>query len=245
MTVSENKANRFEQLPDIEQVLPEQCLSCGCEDGYVATITNETLEFRGEKFKVEYERMQCPKCGDAMLSDEQATNRIKSTVEAYQRKHEMLTAREIISRRKALGCSQRQLVGLAPDISIATLKRIEAGLNAQNKSTDVLIRVALSQLEIRKRMERYWAISKEEPTEVIAEKFVFLHRSHRSDSAQIVAGFEDCGIAFEGFSTRITSTIKTPARIDLISRARSASIDKYPLYCEDIPAGEEQFAMAV
>lgn len=244
MTVSENKANRFEQLPDVDQVLPEQCLNCGCDSGYAPAATRGIVEFRNEKFEIEYERMECPECGDAMLSDEQATERIKKTVTAYQEQHNLLTAKEISSRRKDLGYSQRALVALAPDISIATLKRIEGGLSAQNKSTDLLIRVTLESLESKERLERIWAISKEEPTTTVVEHYVIDH-SRPLYGTRSITDFGCGGITFGGFSTRIFSTVRGSARVDIGPTDLCESPPQDQCYRTSLSAGEEQFAMAV
>ncbi len=235
---------RFEKLPKAKQVLPKQCLTCGCRRGYEPAITKGIIEFRKENFEVEYERMECPECGDSMLTDEQATQQIKKAVAAYQAKHDLLTAEELNDRRKALGYSQSELVAHAPEISVASLKRIEAGLSAQNKSTDVLIRVALNKLESRKRLERYWAITKEEPTIKISERCI-LYSSRSQQPNWFAVGFEIGVTTFEGFSTRISSTVNSPARIDISSNDQIGNRRLNKQFCSDTMTTEEQFAMAI
>ena len=138
---------RFKRLPDAPQVLPTTCLNCGDPTGYQPAEVHQSVDFRNEKFKVTYRHMACSACGDAILDDAQFAARISLVVTAYQKRHRLLTAEELIRKRKALGYnSQRSFLRAAPELSEATLKRIEAGMHAQDVSTDALIRKVLTDL---------------------------------------------------------------------------------------------------
>jgi hypothetical protein len=152
---------KLKKRPRVGQVLPTECLDCGNPDGYKPIVVLREVEFRSDVFEIEYERLQCGKCGSAIMSDEQLVARIKKTVNAYQRKHGLLTAEELVARRKTLGFnSQQKLVEAAPELSEATLKRLEGGQHAQDKSTDRGIRAVLDELE-EARMQRMvkWLMS--------------------------------------------------------------------------------------
>jgi predicted RNA-binding Zn-ribbon protein involved in translation (DUF1610 family) len=145
---------RFKQLPSVKQVLPSQCLSCDSEAGYTPSETTQEIEFRGELFPITYAHLACPQCGEAILSDEQMVDQLKKVVAAYQQKHNLLTAKAMIGQRKALGYnSQRALLQAAPELPAATLKRIEAGMHAQDASTDALFRKVLLDLDKKQIMQ--------------------------------------------------------------------------------------------
>ncbi|WPJ97048.1 hypothetical protein SH580_04930 [Coraliomargarita algicola] len=170
---------RFKQLPRVKQVLPSQCLSCDSEIGYTPRETTQDIEFRGELFPITYTHLACPECGEAILSDEQIVAQLKSLVAAYQQKHGLLTAEEMIQRRQALGFkSQRQLLDAAPEIKPATLKRLEAGQRVQDASTDLAFRSVLQHLEIVKRKQRMQALKLSEPTVMRTETSNIIHHSH-------------------------------------------------------------------
>ncbi|HKK17886.1 MAG TPA: hypothetical protein VJ952_04315 [Opitutales bacterium] len=155
MKASQNKRHTaLKKRPRVKQVLPSQCLVCNNPEGYTAKETTQDIEFRGEPFRVTYTHLVCQECGNAILSDEQLTDRIKKVVAAYQRRHGLLTGEELIRQRKSLGYnSQRALLRAAPELSEATLKRIEAGMHAQDASTDALFDKVLKNLEKQQIMK--------------------------------------------------------------------------------------------
>jgi hypothetical protein len=139
---------RFKQLSRVKQVLPSQCVGCDSELGYTPREITRDTEFRGELFPITYTHLVCPECDEAILSDAQMIDQVKKVVAAYQQKHYLLTAEKLIGQRKALGYnSQRALLQAAPELPAATLKRIEAGMHAQDASTDALFRKVLEELE--------------------------------------------------------------------------------------------------
>ncbi len=145
---------RFKQLPRVKQVLPSQCLSCDSEAGYTPRETTQDIEFRGELFPITYTHLACPQSGEAILSDEQMVDQLKKVVAAYQQKHNLLTAKQMIGQRKARGYnSQRALLQAAPELPAATLKRIEAGMHAQDASTDALFRKVFVDLDKKQIMQ--------------------------------------------------------------------------------------------
>lgn len=119
-------------------------------------------QLRDECFTIEYTCMQCSECGHRLLSPEQMAAKVRATVEAYQKAYGLLTAKEMISKRKALGYrSQADFVAYAKGVSLPTLKRLEAGQRVQDESTDVLLRVAIQVLEQKKHRSGIHAILNE------------------------------------------------------------------------------------
>ncbi len=133
----------------IAQVLPAQCLYCDSDQGCETPIVTRKLPFRDCTLEVSFEVTQCKACGETFLSEPQAEAQLKQTVAAYQKEAGLLTAKELIGRRHALGLrSQQKLVDASSGaIAIATLKRIEAGQWVQDKTTDIAIRATLETLE--------------------------------------------------------------------------------------------------
>ena len=145
---------KLQKRPRTKQALPASCLSCGSDNGYQARTGVDTVEFRGEAFEISYEHMHCPDCGATMLTNEQLKARIKKTVAAYQNKHGLLNAEELIHYRTALGFSKRQaFLKAAPELAEATIKRLEAGQRVQDKSTDLAIRAVFERLEDKQMLD--------------------------------------------------------------------------------------------
>lgn len=141
--------------PNVPNVLPIQCLCCESEKGFKIVDITKEIPFRDDSLEVNYDVMECSKCGHQFLSEAQVEAQLKKTVEAYQLRQGLLTAREIVEKRNKLGyTSQQKLVDAAGGtIPIATLKRIEAGQKVQDKTTDLAIRSILEKLEKKQKVE--------------------------------------------------------------------------------------------
>lgn len=146
--------HKLQKRPRHKQAVPAACLSCQSKEGYQAVTATDTVEFRKEFFDVSYERMACPACGATLLTNEQLKARIKKTVAAYQKKHGLLTAEELIRQRTGLGYPKRlTFLKAAPELAEATIKRLEAGQRVQDKSTDLAIRAVLDRLEDKQMLD--------------------------------------------------------------------------------------------
>jgi hypothetical protein len=157
----------FEKRPRAARVAPylapTKCLSCEDEAGYRTVAVTKEVELKGESIPVTYECQECQKCGHSLLSVAQMEQRVRNTVAAYQAKHGLLSAKEIASRRKALGyATQQALSDAAPAIAIATLKRVEAGQHVQDPGTDSILRMALEKLDQEKRQNHLMAFLRTE-----------------------------------------------------------------------------------
>lgn len=131
---------------------PTACLSCHSEAGYRTVPVTKEVELKGESIPVTYECQECGACGHRLLSPAQMEQRVRGAVAGYQTTHGLLTASQVSARRKALGyATQQALADAAPAISIATLKRVEAGQHVQDPGTDAILRMALQKLEREKK----------------------------------------------------------------------------------------------
>jgi len=217
-TVTRTAVRKFKQLPDVPQApLPASCLSCGSDAGYVTRAVTRTVEFRGEKVKVRYHHSVCRKCGDALLTDAQLDERTRASVEAYQRKHGLLTATELKARREALGLrTQRALCNAVPAIAEATLKRLEAGWRVQDKSTDRLIRTELERLERAALSENTIRLRRQD-FEVTTDKV----SSQRANGIKLTALVAAGSLAYSGLAaTTLETTLNVPFHGDLPSHTQ-------------------------
>lgn len=145
---------KLKKRPRTQQAVPSTCLTCGCANGYGSVTRIDTVEFRKETFELDYEQLVCTACGAAILTNGQLRSRIQKTVAAYQERHGLLTAKELIAAREALGFrSRRSFLFEAAELGEATIKRLEAGQRVQDKSTDLAIRSVLKRLEKKQILE--------------------------------------------------------------------------------------------
>jgi hypothetical protein len=138
--------------PRARQVLPTRCLSCKSAQGYQRVAVTGAVTIKDESFELAYEAMVCPNCQHQILTDDQVEQRMRLVVAVYQEHHDLLTAQEVSGQRKALGFpTQQEFVDAAAPLSIATLKRLEAGQHIQDATTDFVLRKAFEALEKRRR----------------------------------------------------------------------------------------------
>lgn len=164
-------------------IAPSQCLACDAENAFETKLKKSVEMLKREHVPVTYECQVCKNCGHTLLTVAQLDTRVRRTVEAYQTQHSLLTAAEVRRRRLALGCkTQQELSAAAPNIAIATLKRLEAGQRVQDIATDCLLRRELRQLEEKQKREALmeflqedeWAISRDAMT-INTDTFSYSH----------------------------------------------------------------------
>lgn len=137
--------------------LPEYCSCCDAKNSTVVLTLPSIQEIKGEEVTCEVPKYQCTECKATFMSPAQATEGVKLAVAAYQLKHGLLTAKQIKdARKKHIISSAAKLATLIGSVSPATLKRIEAGVHVQDKSTDVAIRQAID--EISKDKQGYFVL---------------------------------------------------------------------------------------
>lgn len=131
--------------------VPSSCPGCDKEGSLTEKAVETEQLIREEDIRCDVLQWVCSDCGAQFMSPEQATNGVKRAVEAYQKKHRLLTAGEIREGRKAAGLSAVELAEKA-EIGEATIKRLEAGVTVQQASTNKLLKAAL---ETRKEAADY------------------------------------------------------------------------------------------
>jgi putative zinc finger/helix-turn-helix YgiT family protein len=119
---------------------PDFCPACDAADHPFALIQRETeQDFRGETFRVTSPALQCRHCGFGMLGPGHLEALRIATHDAYRRKHGFLTSGEILSRRKAMGLSQKRFAEYL-GVGSASIERWESGTLVQDKASDLLLR---------------------------------------------------------------------------------------------------------
>ena len=133
---SRTKANR----PRRGRVLPnDACPACGTTMRRQAS--GAFLSINGEKISVpEFLHLQCPKCGEAVLSLAEARALQRRAIERYRAKYGLLSADEIRAIRNRHNLTQGELARLLR-LGGNTISRWEAGRNVQSAAMDVLLRL--------------------------------------------------------------------------------------------------------
>ena len=121
-------------------MISDFCPACDAADNPFALIQRETeQDFRGETFRVTSPALQCRHCGFGMLDPGHLDALRIATHDAYRRKHGFLTSGEILSRRKAMGLSQKRFAEYL-GVGSASIERWESGILVQDKASDLLLR---------------------------------------------------------------------------------------------------------
>ena len=119
---------------------PDFCPSCDATDKPFTLIQRETeQDFRGETFRITSTALQCRHCGFCLLGPGHLDALRLATHDAYRRNHGLLTRTAIISRRKAMGLSQKRFADYL-GVGSASVERWESGVLVQDKASDILLR---------------------------------------------------------------------------------------------------------
>ena len=99
------------------------------------------IRINGELVTVEgVPHRRCPRCGETLLSYEETVSFNRRALEAYRRKHRLLSEREIREIRERVGLTQAALARLLR-LGSNTVSRWEAGRNVQSASMDMMLRL--------------------------------------------------------------------------------------------------------
>lgn len=121
-----------------------------CEKGkLIPRIAEVQGEVKGEKYSVRTEAMVCSQCGAQVLTDPQSAAYTIAIADAYRERHGLLTSRQLKGIRQGFGLSQRAFARQFRGISLASLKRWEAGA-IQDEAHDELLR-SKTDLQIARR----------------------------------------------------------------------------------------------
>ena len=122
-----------------------------CQKGkMVSQVAEMTAHVRGEEITVRTEATVCNRCGFQVLTDEQANAYTIASADAYRKKHNLLTTKELKEIRRRLGMSLRAFDKYLR-VSEASPKRWETGL-VQDEAMDELIRVKTDLRTARKNV---------------------------------------------------------------------------------------------
>ena len=134
-TQTKNRSN-----PPLEPQVPDFCPVCDAVDHPFAPVRRKVeQEFRGETLEVEAPAMRCHHCGFEIAVPGSLDALRLATADAYRQRHGLLTSEQIVSRRTAIGKSQRDFAEYT-GVGVASLQRWEKGLVVQDKGSDLLIR---------------------------------------------------------------------------------------------------------
>lgn len=125
-----------------------KCFECA-KGKLIPKVAEVQGEVRGEKYSVQTEAMLCSRCGAQVLTDAQSAAYSIAIADAYRERHGLLTSRELKRIRQRFGLSQRAFARRFRGISLASLKRWEAGA-IQDEAHDELLR-SKTDLQIAQR----------------------------------------------------------------------------------------------
>ncbi len=139
------------RMPRTKWKVPEYCSNpdCGAKHSIKEMLLPGMQLIRDEETHYKVNKYRCVECEMTFQSSAQATEGVKIAVSVYQKKHGLLTAECIKSKRKALGIESAEKLAEHLDgvVSEATLKRIESGVHVQDPSTNAALAAKLIELE--------------------------------------------------------------------------------------------------
>lgn len=120
--------------------LPDDiCHECGTRMRKVARALG--LRVNGERVTVpNVPHLRCPRCGETLLSYEEAGWFERHALETYRKRFGLLSEQEIRQLRERLGLTQAELAALL-HLGSNTVSRWEAGRNVQSASLDMMLRL--------------------------------------------------------------------------------------------------------
>jgi putative zinc finger/helix-turn-helix YgiT family protein len=138
MSIATQTKNRAKKSP--EPQVPDFCPACDAVDHPFTPVNRKVKQvFRGETLEVEAPAMQCRNCGFEIAVPGSLDALRVATTNAYRQLHGLLTSEQIVTRRTAMGMSQRIFADHV-GVGVASLQRWENGLIVQDKGSDLLIR---------------------------------------------------------------------------------------------------------
>jgi putative zinc finger/helix-turn-helix YgiT family protein len=138
MSIATQTKNRSKK--PLEPQVPDFCPACDAVDHPFAPVRRKVeQEFRGETLEVEAPAMRCQHCGFEIAVPGSLDALRLATADAYRQRHGLLTSEQIVSRRSAMGMTQRVFADHV-GVGVASLQRWENGLVVQDKGSDLLIR---------------------------------------------------------------------------------------------------------
>ncbi len=100
----------------------------------------ETFEYKGQTLTLELTVYSCDVCGEGFLDDEEMRKHQKTIKDFQRRVDGLLTSEEIRQIREKYGLSQRELARIL-GVAEKSIAKYEAGLVAQSRAMDNLLRI--------------------------------------------------------------------------------------------------------
>jgi putative zinc finger/helix-turn-helix YgiT family protein len=128
-----SRPRRHRPLPD------DACPTCGTM--MVGSRAAMKSRVNGEDIMVpSIPHLECPKCGEGLLTLSAARQIDEAAIEIYRKKHGLLSADEIRGIREHLGLTQQELARLL-HLGANTVSRWESGRNVQTEAMEMLLRM--------------------------------------------------------------------------------------------------------
>lgn len=117
----------------------DQCHECGTRMRKVRRSLR--LPINGERVAVPcVPHLRCPRCGETLLSYDEAGVFERRAIEIYREKYDLLSEQEMREIRERLGLTQTKLAQLL-HLGGNTVSRWESGRNVQSASLDMMLRM--------------------------------------------------------------------------------------------------------
>ena len=123
------------------------CPVCNNADNLEFIKGEKTIKVRQEPIIVKMECYRCPECGEEFRVLDPKSDPFDQAYRSYRAKHRMLQPEDIRTFRRKYGLTQGELANLL-GLGGATLSRYERG-QLQNKTHDMLIKMAMDPLKLR------------------------------------------------------------------------------------------------
>lgn len=144
-----------------EESRTEKCPECGG----IMHLTNTPMKgrYHGETFVIDgIERLECEDCGESLI-DFENSNKLDSALKAeYEKRHALLSPKEIRSIRTRLGMSQSDFEKVL-GVKSPTCSRWENGKVQQSAVADGLIRAVAASRDVLAMLCERRGVSLDEP----------------------------------------------------------------------------------
>lgn len=112
----------------------------------ILPVNGEAVSVRG------ISHLQCPKCGEGMLTRDEAREFRERAFDKYRSKHRLLAPDEIRAIREELGMSQKTLAKRL-QLGEVTISRWESNSVIQTAALDLLLRLMRDVPEVRQYIQ--------------------------------------------------------------------------------------------
>lgn len=128
-----------------------QCPTCATRmlvtrDAMELSVNGEAISVRGIR------HLRCPKCGEGILTRDEAREFRERAFDKYRAKHKLLGPQDIREIREQLGMSQKELAKRL-QLGEVTISRWESNSVIQTSALDLLLRLMRDVPEVRRYIQ--------------------------------------------------------------------------------------------